>query len=358
VTEQVLLGAHTTFGTGGPARFWATAATPDAVVRALGWAEARALPVVVLGGGSNVLVADRGLEALVLRVRTTGMLVHERAGTVRVVAGAGLVWDELVGWAVERGLAGIECLAGIPGEVGAAPVQNIGAYGQEVAECVEAVAVIDRATGARRVVAHAQCGFGYRHSAFKEPGQQEVIVSVTLRLRPGGPATMRYAELARSFERSGVEPGLAEVRATVLALRRGKSMVLDASDENRRSAGSFFVNPTLDADALARLRERAAAVLGPNESLPQHPAPNGATKVPAAWLIERAGLGKGFGQGAVGLSTRHTLAIVNRGGASSQDVLAFAGFVRQRVLERFGVGLVPEVRLLGFEPAELAAVGL
>lgn len=358
VAEQVPLAAHTTFEIGGPARYWAEAATPDGVVAALDWADAHGLPVVVLGAGSNVLVADRGLDALVLRVRCTGMLVHEHRGTVRLVAGAGLGWDELVSWSVARGLAGLECLSGIPGEVGAAPVQNIGAYGQEMAERVESVHVIDRQTGRRALVPREACGFGYRSSGFKRSDVPPIIVAVALRLRPDAGPTVRYPELARALALRGASPSLADARQAVLALRAAKSMLLDPADENRRSAGSFFVNPTLDAEAVARLRERAAAVLGPGEKMPEHPADGGGTKVPAGWLIERAGLAKGSGAGNVGLSSRHALAIVNRGGARASDVVAFASMVRGRVVQRFGVTLEPEVRLLGFATEELAGAGL
>lgn len=319
--------------------------------------------MVLLGGGSNVLVADQGLDALVLRAAIRGVR-HEMDGDrMLVTAGAGERWEELVERAVAEGWAGIECLSGIPGDVGAAPIQNIGAYGQDVSETIARVRVMDRSSREVTELESAACGFGYRDSIFKrEAKDRYVVTAVTFALRLGGGPAVRYAELARKLKDAagtGIEPSLSTVRQAVLELRRSKSMLLDPSDENGKSAGSFFMNPTLDADAFqeAKARIDAAGVVGPGEIVPTFPAAGGRVKLPAAWLIERAGLQKGFGDGRVGLSTRHTLAIVNRGGATASEILAFALQVRTAVLRKFGVALVPEPVLLGFTKEELGPFG-
>jgi UDP-N-acetylmuramate dehydrogenase len=343
---------------GGPARWYAEAETEADVLEALGFATARGAPLFVLGGGSNLLVADRGVEALVVRLRLRGVEVERGAARVLVRAGAGEPWDGFVARAVAEGWAGLECLSGIPGDVGATPIQNVGAYGQEVSETIAEVRVLERATGAAAVLAGAACGFGYRDSHFKRAWRDRyVITAVAFALRPGGAPAVRYPELARALgAAAGAAPSLAEVRETVLALRRSKSMVLDPGDENTRSAGSFFTNPTLDPAAFesARARIEAAGVLGPGESFPRYPAEGGRVKLSAAWLIERAGFAKGTRHGAAGLSTRHTLALVNRGGATAAALLALARRIRQGVLERFGVALTPEPELVGFAPGEVA----
>ena len=344
---QVPLAPLTTLEVGGPARHLLRAADEASLREGLSWARERDQSVTLLGGGSNVVVADRGVDGLVIQLE--GDRITDRGGGV-VEVDAGVEWDQLVRFAVERGLAGLECLSGIPGRVGAAPMQNIGAYGQEVGGSIDAVRVIDRASGEGAEIAGRDCDFGYRDSIFKrEAAERYVVVGVRFRLVVGGAATVAYAELARQLP---AEPGLAVVRDTVIALRRGKSMVLDPADPNRRSAGSFFVNPVVSD--VEQVRARAEAV-APGETLPTYPAPNG-VKVPAAWLIERAGFTKGTARGRVGISSNHCLALVNRGGASAAELLAFAGEIRARVWDRFGVRLEPEPRLLGFEPGEAGAL--
>ncbi|WP_437582017.1 UDP-N-acetylmuramate dehydrogenase [Sorangium sp. So ce887] len=364
VRESVPLAPLTTLGVGGPARFFAEAEGDAAVVEAFRFAEARGVPLFVLGGGSNLLVADRGVDALVLRVRVRGVEVVGAKGgeggrgpSLLVRAGAGEGWDDLVARAVAEGWAGVECLSGIPGDVGATPIQNVGAYGQEVAETIAEVEAIDRATGAAAVLSGADCGFGYRDSRFKRAWRgRYVITAVTFALRPGGAAAVRYPELQRALAApaAGAAPPLPEVRSAVIALRRGKSMVLDPGDENGRSAGSFFMNPTLDAGAAAGVLARieAAGVLAPGEAIPRYPAGGGRVKLSAAWLIERAGFAKGTRHGAAGISTRHTLALVNRGGATAAELLDLARRVRRGVLDRFGVALSAEPDLVGFAPGE------
>jgi UDP-N-acetylmuramate dehydrogenase len=350
IGDHVPLAPLTTLGVGGPARFLAEAETEDDVAEALSFARTRGLPVLVLGGGSNLLVADRGFDGLALRPRLRGVRVDHG----EVEAGAGEAWDDVVARAVASGWAGVECLSGIPGEVGATPIQNVGAYGQEVADTIVSVRALDRGSLAAVTLDAARCGFGYRDSVFKRADAGRfVIVSVRFALRPGGAPALRYAELAGKLA-GRAAPSLAEVRAAVLDLRRAKSMVLDPADENGRSAGSFFMNPVVEAGAIEAVRARveAAGVLAPGERMPEHPAPGGRVKLPAAWLIERAGFRKGTREGAVGISTRHALAIVNRGGATAAAIVGFARRVRDGVRGRFGVELQAEPVLVGFAVGE------
>ncbi len=345
---NVRLAEHTTLGVGGPAAWWCEARDVAELRAALDWANARGLPLVALGGGSNVLVADAGIDALVVRLRMPHLEAHEERGRARVSVGAGVAWDELVAWTVARGYAGIECLSGIPGDVGAAPMQNIGAYGQEVAGVIERVRAVELASGGERDFSAAECRFGYRDSVFKHEAEGRYLVtSVYFRFQRGAP-TVVYPELQRAAPPS---PTLAQIRDTVIALRRGKSMVLDPSDENRRSAGSFFVNPVIPSSMADEAAARAAR-LAPGQTMPRFPQADG-DKLSAAWLIERAGLAKGTRRGAVGLSTRHSLAIVNFGGATAAQIVAFAAEVRARVRDAFGVTLTPEPRFYGFQPDEL-----
>ena len=353
IARDVPLAPKCTLEVGGCAAYFAEVRGERRVREALAWADERSLGVEVLGGGSNVLIADRGLDDLVIRVRAD-RIVDLGGGVVDVAAG--VVWDDLVAWAGRHDLAGLECLSGIPGDVGAAPMQNVGAYGQEVGETIERVVTVSRRTGERVELSAADCGFGYRDSVFKhEAAGEHVITEVRFRLRPGEKPTIRYPELERAVvERQGVA-SLASVRSTVIALRRRKSMVLDPDDRNRRSAGSFFVNPVLDDKALEVTRECVRDELGDDVTMPTYPA-EGGTKVPAAWLIERAGLVKGTTRGRVGISSNHSLAIINRGGAKASELVAFATEVRTVVRERFAVTLHPEPRLLGFRPEETAAL--
>jgi UDP-N-acetylmuramate dehydrogenase len=349
----VVLAGRTTMGVGGPARGWLDAHDDEELLQGLEWAHARTLAVTALGGGSNVVCADRGIEALVLRPRHAGLAATVSGGEATVEAGAGVGWDSLVGWTVARGYAGLECLSGIPGDVGAAPIQNLGAYGQEVADSVVAVRVIDRATGGSARLGAAECRFGYRDSIFKaEAAGRWLVVGVTFRLRVGGEPLVRYPELEQALAASHTGPTLGAVRDAVIALRRSKSLLLDERDPNGQSAGSFFVNPVVPAPLADEVAERARR-LGATEPLPRHPAGAELVKLPAAWLIERAGLGRGTRRGRVGLSTRHALAIVNLGGATAAEVLAFAIEIRARVGEVFGVALAVEPQLLGFTPEEL-----
>jgi UDP-N-acetylmuramate dehydrogenase len=341
IVENVGLAPYCTLGVGGPARFFVEARDVATVLEAVDWAQERGVPLRILGGGSNLLVADEGVPGLVLKLAERGISWNETHGHVELVAAAGEPWDEVVALAVARGWAGLECLSGIPGLVGATPIQNVGAYGQEVSERVASVRAFDRRERAVVRLTPDQCGFRYRDSLFKsEDPERYIILGVTYRLTPGGLPTVRYAELVRYLESRGLleAPSLADVREAVIAIRRSKSMVIDPGDPNRRSCGSFFVNPVVPAEVAARVRERA----GSDPAMPRWLEADGRVKLSAAWLIERAGFARGHTEGPVGLSTRHALAIVGHDGARARDIVSFARRVRARVEERFGVRLVPE----------------
>ncbi len=338
-----LLSDHTTLRLGGPARSWVRATTDDDLVDAVRRADDRGEPVLVLGGGSNLVVADEGFAGTVVEVATAGVVADSDSddptcGGVVVEVAAGEGWDDLVATAVERRWVGVEALSGIPGSVGATPIQNVGAYGQEVSQTVARVRVWDRRLRGIRTFAAADCGFGYRTSRFKADPSRHVVLGVTFQFRQGElGAPVAYAELARTL---GVEPGaraaMTDVRRGVLALRSGKGMVLDPADHDTWSAGSFFTNPVLDADRIP-------------EGAPAWPQPDGSVKTSAAWLIERTGFGKGYGQGAARLSTKHTLALTNRGDATTADLLSLAREIRDGVESRFGIRLVNEPVLVGCE---------
>ncbi len=340
---RVPLAPLTTLGLGGPADRLVEPARAEDVGAAVAAADAAGEPVLLLGGGSNLVLADDGWPGLVVLLRTRGVQVAADGDERALVVDAGEPWDDLVAATVAEGWAGLECLAGIPGLTGATPVQNVGAYGQEVAETVTGVAAYDRE--ARRVIelTPAECRFGYRDSVFKHTDRYVVLrVSFVLRATDkSGP--VRYAELARALgvEVGGVAP-LGEVRDAVLSLRRAKGMVLDPADPDTRSVGSFFTNPVLGPAALADFEAR----LGPGAAYPSWPADAG-RKLSAAWLIERAGFGKGYGGGAVRVSGKHTLALTHRGGGSTAELVALARQLRDGVRDRFSVTLRPEPRLVG-----------
>lgn len=345
----VPLAQLTTLRVGGPARRLVEAATSEQAVEQVRAADETGEALLVLGGGSNLLVGDDGFDGTVIRVATRGIDVVSRGeGSDGVVTelrvAAGEVWDDVVQRAVNEGWAGVEALSGIPGCTGATPVQNVGAYGQDVSATVARVRVWDREQRRVRTLANADCGFGYRTSVFKRgsyrAGPRHVVLDVTFQLREGDlSAPVGYDELARALgTQVGQRVPLAEVRSAVLALRTRKGMVLDADDPDTYSAGSFFTNPVLDAEVAAALPASA----------PQWPQEDGRVKVSAAWLVEHAGFGRGYGlPGPASLSTKHTLALTNRGGASAADLLALARQVRDGVRRRFGVELVNEPVLVG-----------
>ena len=347
VADHAPLAPLTTLRLGGPAARLVLAEREHELVDTVREIDSRGEPLLVLGGGSNVVVADAGFAGTVVRVGTRGRrVVEDRDGKVLVTAQAGEPWDDFVVLAVEEGLAGVECLAGIPGLVGAVPMQNVGAYGQDVSETIVELRAYDRELRQVVTIDRRACDFAYRSSAFRGRSRH-VILEVTFALaRSSESRPIRYHELARALEvKEGSPAPLGTVRRTVVELRRGKGMVLDVSDPDTTSAGSFFTNPILDPGALRDLEARAEGE-GP---LPRFPEPDGRTKVSAAWLIERAGFPKGFAGpgGRVAVSTKHALALTNRGGASAAELLALARTIRDGVRARFGVTLETEPVLVG-----------
>jgi UDP-N-acetylmuramate dehydrogenase len=307
------------------------------------WAARQGLPVTVLGGGTNVVVSDRGVQGLVLALDLLGESIVRDGDTIDVSVGAGEPWDAFVARSVERGWAGLECLSGIPGQVGATPIQNVGAYGQDVAGTLVSVDAYDALASMQTTLDRDDCGFGYRTSRFKGVDSGRFIVlGATFRLRAGGEGCVAYPEIARSFEAGNLRPTPANVRRVVLDTRRGKSMLLEPGDENGRSCGSFFLNPELTPAEFDALRGRAA------EAPPGFPVSGARIKVPAAWLIERAGFRRGQRFGKVGISSRHALALVCHDGATAAELVAAAHRVRDGVARAFDVSLVPEPRFLGF----------
>ncbi|NYI82366.1 UDP-N-acetylmuramate dehydrogenase [Saccharopolyspora hordei] len=341
----VPLADHTTLRLGGPAASWVVATRPDELTDAVRAADADGERLLVLGGGSNVVVADEGFDGHVVRVATKGRQYDSVGdGLVQLTAEAGEDWDDLVADTVRQGLGGLECLSGIPGLTGATPVQNVGAYGVEVSELLVSVDLLDRRTGQVRTVPATELGLTYRGSVLKH-SDAAVVLRVRFLLRDDDrSAPIRYGELARALD---VEPGtqvdVASAREAVLALRRGKGMVLDPDDHDTWSAGSFFTNPIVAEDELPGVLERITARVGADQRVPQYPA-DGGVKLSAAWLIERAGFGKGHQGpgGRVSLSTKHTLALTNRGAATTHDLLSLAREVRDGVRLAFGVSLAPE----------------
>jgi UDP-N-acetylmuramate dehydrogenase len=357
----VSLAEYTTLRVGGPAARMLTVASEPELVSILTELDAAGEPVLILGGGSNLLVGDDGFAGTVVKIDFRGIhtdLAACSGAVVTVAAGEG--WDELVGHTVSQGWSGLEALSGIPGLTGATPIQNVGAYGAEVSEVISQVRTLDRRTHRPRTFFPVECGFGYRTSRFKHPAGavstsggtppeapggdwpgRYVVLSVTFQLRLGSLSVpVRYPELARTLGIAvGERAPAADVRAAVCELRRSKGMVLDEDDHDTWSAGSFFTNPVLPAEQAAELPAAA----------PRFPQPNGRVKTSAAWLIEAAGFAKGYGTGAARLSSKHTLALTNRGHARAADVLALAREVQAGVRKRFGITLVPEPILVGCE---------
>ena len=347
--ENIPLAALTTFHLGGPARFFVEAKSASEVQQAATLAQAKDLPLFVLGGGSNLVVADSGWPGLVLKIAIPG--IEQRPGTddegkVLFDAGAGESWDRFVSHAVIANCAGVECLSGIPGSVGGTPVQNVGAYGQEVSQTIESVLVFDRKDGQIRELCNEACGFTYRSSIFNTTERGRfIILRVTYALSPGGGAYIGYADLKQHFEGRETLPNLAETREAVRHIRARKGMLIVPGDPDCQSAGSFFKNPVLSEAQHADLQERA---LAKGFYLPSYPALEKNRKVSAAWLVEKSGFARGYGFGHVGISSKHALAIVNRGGASAVEVLALKDQIQHRVKEIWDVTLEPEPVMVGF----------
>ncbi len=338
--EYVPLAPYTTFGIGGPARWFVEAADEGSVVEAVRFAREKAVPLFVLGGGSNLLISDEGFPGLVLHIALRG--IQQEGNLFRVAAGEN--WDRFVSHAIARGYGGIECLAGIPGTVGGTPVQNVGAYGQEVAETIVSVRVLERNNLNFSELPAADCGFSYRRSIFNSTQRERFIVTrVDYKLRAEALPVLQYPDLKRFFQDRDEAPTLAETAAVVREIRHRKGMLLVEGDPDCRSAGSFFKNPIVPQ---AQYDEIAARQSGPVPCFAAHP---GFVKIPAAWLVEHAGFQKGFTLGAAGISSRHTLALMNRGGATAGDVIALRDRIAGSVESQFGIPLEPEPVFVGPE---------
>jgi UDP-N-acetylmuramate dehydrogenase len=347
IHEQLPLAPLTTLGVGGPARYFVEARNEAEVIEAVGFARSRQLPLFILGGGSNVVVADKGFDGLVLKIAISGGS-HTAAsdGLVFFTAGAGVDWDALVSGSVEASCGGLECLSGIPGTVGGTPVQNVGAYGQDVSETIREVRVFDLCSMETKTLSNADCGFSYRSSIFNTTERDRyVILEVSFALSEGGPPTIRYPELQRFFAEHASEPTLAEVRAAVREIRHRKAMLIVPGDDDARSVGSFFKNPVVRQSFSDELSARLGAR---GLQLPSYPAGDGFRKLPAAWLVEHAGFTKGYAKGAAGISRKHALAIINRGGATAAEIVVLKDEIQLRVQDVFGIQLKPEPLFVGF----------
>lgn len=340
IQENVPLAPFTTLQIGGAARFFVEVRSEEELLRAFDFASARCLPIFVLGGGSNVLIADEGFPGLVVRIALSGVVWRNEGKHMLVTASAGEDWDRLVQLCVERELAGIECLSGIPGSVGGTPVQNVGAYGQEVSETIVSVRVFDRHEQSVIELTNAECRFDYRSSLFNTIARSRyVVLKVTYKLKPQGAPTLIYPDLIRLFAKRKVRPSLSEVREAVRLVRARKAMLIVPDDPDCRSAGSFFKNPIIAWKDLVRIEtlSKTQRLIHEDEQVPHFAAGVGKWKIPAAWLIERAGFQKGYCQGRAGISSKHVLAIINRGGATALEVLNLAKAIQEQVQEKFGI---------------------
>lgn len=342
IQTDVALSGWCTLEVGGPARWFCQAVDQGALRDALAWARARDARVHILGGGSNVVFADEGFDGLVVRVDIRGVTSTAAEGCVTFSAGAGEPWDPFVAATIADGCGGLECLSGIPGLVGGTPVQNVGAYGQEVSDTIARVHVWDRARHQPAMLSTRECGFGYRTSRFKREDRTRFVVTrVDFALPQNVRPTVSYADVVSYFEQVGdPSPSLPDVREAVLRIRRGKGMVIEDASPANRSVGSFFVNPVITDRHFARVRT--------NDAIPHYRMGSDAVKIPAAWLIEQAGFARGFKRGAVGVSPFQAQAIVNNGGASAGDVVALAFEIKRAVWQAFEILLVPEPVFAGF----------
>jgi len=347
--NDIDLAPLTTLKLGGPAERLVKVTDTAELIRLVQAADGEREPLFFLAGGSNVVIADQGVPGTTVWIRTEGVDQRElEDGRVSLTAAAGESWDGLVSRSVDAGLSGIECLSGIPGSVGATPIQNVGAYGQEVSSTIESILALDRESGEVGTLSAEDCGFGYRSSRFKGH-DRFLVLAVEFILSPTGiSAPVAYSQLAGALEvEAGERVPLTVARETVLDLRRSKSMVVDPDDSDSVSAGSFFTNPLLTEAEMAALTIRSEELLGPELRPPSYPAPDGLAKTSAAWLIEKTGFTKGFGEGSIGLSRNHTLAIVNRGGGTTAELVAFARGIAAQVDAVFGVALTPEPVFVG-----------
>jgi len=347
IRENVPLAPLTTLGVGGPARYFVEATTEAEVIEAVGFSRARELPLFVLGGGSNVVVADAGFDGLVVKIGIAAVSHFTPPfGDIIFIAGAGCEWDALVAQTVEANCAGLECLSGIPGTVGGTPVQNVGAYGQDVSETITEVRALNVESLRIVSLSNTECGFAYRTSIFNTTQRgRYIVLQVAFSLRPNGKPTILYSDLQKHFSSRASEPTLQEVRDAVREIRHRKAMLIVPGEEDARSAGSFFKNPIVPQAFF----EKLVARLGSDQLvLPSYPAPDGSRKIPAAWLVEHAGFSRGYAKGRAGISRKHALAIVNRGGARATDIIALKDEIQAGVNEKFGILMQPEPLFVGF----------
>ena len=346
IEENVALAPVTTLQVGGAARYFAEARREDEVREAVEWAKMSNLSLFVLGGGSNIVVADSGWPGLVLRIAIGGLTSEGAGNAVLLSAGAGVDWDEFVAQTVAQNCAGVECLSGIPGSVGGTPVQNVGAYGQEVADTIESVRALDMKNDRVVVLPRPACGFGYRSSIFNtaERGRY-IILRVNFRMQRGSGPNLRYADLREHFAQTKTAPTLTSVRQAVREIRCRKGMLIVPGDGDCRSAGSFFKNPVLSNEQFQDLDARARAR---GLDVPSYPALEAQRKVPAAWLVEHSGFAKGFRLGAAGISSKHALAIINTGGAQASEIIRLKDAIQQGVGSTWGILLEPEPEFVGF----------
>jgi len=355
IQENIPLAPFTTFGVGGPARYLAEPGSETELREALDFATEKRLPLFVLGGGSNLVIADEGWPGLVLKIGLKGIQRRSQSGETLFQVAAGENWDDFVAETVERNCAGIECLSGIPGTVGGTPVQNVGAYGQDVSQTITTVRVMEIATVKISELSNEQCGFAYRSSIFntRERGRY-IVLEVGYRLKRDGKPTIHYADLKKFFPDAAAIPSLPQVRDAVRQIRQSKAMLLVPGDEDCRSAGSFFKNPLVNAGEAARIQALAQQRI-PDKKLPQIRAKTGQVKLSAAWLVEQSGFHKGYSRGTVGISRKHSLAIVNRGGATARDIVSLKREIQEKVLDVWGVRLQPEPVFIGFNQPEPGA---
>jgi len=343
IQEHIPLAPLTTFQVGGAARYFIQAATEDDVCEAVSFARERTLPMFVLGGGSNLVVSDSGWDGVVIKIAIRGIAQSSKGGKAVFEAGAGEDWDSFVAHTVSLNCGGVECLSGIPGTVGGTPVQNVGAYGQEVADTITHVRVLDLERNKILEIENRDSGFAYRTSIFNSSARGGYIVlRVSYALTFGASPRIEYADLKKFF--GAKSPTLQETREAVRQIRRSKAMLLVEGDADCRSAGSFFKNPMVSQEQYDKISRKPATK---GERMPQFPAADGKMKISAAWLVEHAGFSKGFERGRVGISSKHALAIINRGGARAADIVALKNEIQQRVLEVFGLELHPEPVFVG-----------
>jgi UDP-N-acetylmuramate dehydrogenase len=348
IQENILLAPYTTLQVGGPARYFMVAASESDLREAVDFAAGKRLPLFVLGGGSNLLVSDAGWPGVVVHISLRGIEFGYENDFMLFYAAAGESWDSFVAQTVEQRCAGLECLSGIPGTVGGTPVQNVGAYGQEVSRTIHRVRVLELSSGRVMELSNSDCGFQYRRSIFNTSAAAKyVVVEVGFRLKKGGAPTLDYADVKNFFASATTRPSLSQVREAVRQIRAGKAMLITPGDEDSRSAGSFFKNP-LVTEADAQRIELLAQQLVPGKTMPRYNGEGGLVKLSAAWLVEQSGFHKGYQHGSVAISRKHSLAIVNRGGATARDIIALKDQIQAKVFDKWGVRLSPEPVFVGF----------